>query len=80
MYIIRLSTIFIDMINDEIGQLMSVGISHKFKIIIFYVYIFNMDISLIMALIFLRTCTHGTKVCLEGRVSQNFDKLLFYAM
>ena len=26
-----------------------------------------------MALIFLRICIHGTKVCLEGRMSQNFD-------
>ena len=44
------------------------------KIIIFYSYFFNMDISLIMTLIFLKTCIHVAEVYLEGSVSQNFDK------
>ena len=43
------------------------------KIIIFYSYFFNMDISLIMTLIFLKTCIHVVEVYLEGSVSQNFD-------
>ena len=69
----QLSTLFIDMINDEIGNRCRWEFVTNIKIIIFYVYFFNMDISLIMALIFLRICIHGTKVCLEGRVSQNFN-------
>ena len=32
-----------------------------------------MDISLIMTLIFLKTCIHVTEVYLEGSVSQNSD-------
>ena len=41
-------------------------------IFIFYLYL-NMDISLIMALSFLKTCTHVAEFYLEGSVSQNFD-------
>ena len=41
--------------------------------IIFYVSFLNMDISLTMAHIFLKTCIHVVEVCLEGSVSQNFD-------
>ena len=70
---ILLYTLFIDMINDEIWQQMSVGISHKYKNHHFLCIFFNMDISLIMALIFLKMCMHTTKVCSEGRISQNFD-------
>ena len=43
------------------------------KILIFHVYFFNIDISLIMALICLKTCMCVAEICLEGRVSQNFD-------
>ena len=42
------------------------------KIFIFYLYL-NMDIALIMALSFLKTCIHVAEFYLEGRVSQNFD-------
>ena len=34
---------------------------------------FNMDISLIIALISLEMCIPVYKVCMEGRVSQNVD-------
>ena len=61
------------MINDEIGQQKSVEICHKYNKIIFYVYFLNMDISLTMAFIFLKTCIHVAEVCLEGSVSQNVD-------
>ena len=43
------------------------------KILIFHVYFFNMDISLIKALICLKTCMCIAEICTEGRVSQNFD-------
>ena len=39
------------------------------KILIFHVYFLNMDISLIIALI----CMCIAEICMEGRVSQNFD-------
>ena len=42
------------------------------KILIFHVYFFNMDISII-ALICLKTCICIAEICLEGSVSQNFD-------
>ena len=42
------------------------------KILIFHVYFFNMDISLIIALICLKTCMCFAEICLEERVSQNF--------
>ena len=32
-----------------------------------------MDISVVIALIFLKICIHNTEVCSEGSVSQNFD-------
>ena len=62
------------MINDEIQQDMSVGTCDKIdrKIFIFHVYIFNMDISLIIALIFMRTCILVAEICLEGSMSRNF--------
>ena len=37
-----------------------------------------MDISVIITLIFMKNCIHITKVCLEGSVSQNFDKGLSF--
>ena len=43
------------------------------KILIFHVYLLNMDFSLIIALIYLKPCTCIAEICLEGRVSQNFD-------
>ena len=43
------------------------------KILIFHVYFFNIDISLIIALICLKTCMCIAEICLEGSVSQNFD-------
>ena len=43
------------------------------KILIFHVYFFNMDISRFIALICLKTCMCIAEICLEGRVSQNFD-------
>ena len=39
-----------------------------------------MDMSLIMALIFLKTCIPVAEVCLEGSVSQNFDKGLSFCV
>ena len=43
------------------------------KIFIFHVYFFNMDISIIIALIYLKTCLCIAEICMKGRVSQNFD-------
>ena len=43
------------------------------KILIFHVYIFFMDISLIIALICLKTGMCIAEICMEGRVSQNVD-------
>ena len=43
------------------------------KILIFHVYFFNMNISLIIALICLKTCMCIAEICMEGRVPQNFD-------
>ena len=59
------------MINDGMRQQMSVVANRK--IFIFYLYILNMDISLIMVLSFLETCIHVAEVYLEGSVSQNVD-------
>ena len=51
------------------------------KILIFYVYFFNMDISLIIALICLKICMCISQMCMEGNMSQNFDLALsFYFM
>ena len=33
----------------------------------------NMDISLIITHMTLKTCMHNVEICLEGSVSQNFD-------
>ena len=42
---------------------------------------FNMDISLIIALICLKICMFLAELCMEGSVSQNFDLgLSFYFM
>ena len=43
------------------------------KILIFHVYFFNMDISLIIALISFKTCMNIAGICVEGSVSQNFE-------
>ena len=43
------------------------------KILIFHVYFFNMDISLIIIHIGLQICIHIVGICLEGRVPQNSD-------
>ena len=43
------------------------------KIPIFHVYFFNKDISLIIALICLKTCMCIAEISMEGSVSQNFD-------
>ena len=43
------------------------------KILIFDIYFFNMDISLIIAHISLRICMYIPKIYMEGRVSQIFD-------
>ena len=48
-------------------------------ILIFHVYFFNMDISLIIALICLKICMFIAEISMEGSVSQNFDlRLSFY--
>ena len=39
-----------------------------------------MDISVIIALIFLKICIHNTEVCLEGSVSQRFDTGLCFCV
>ena len=36
-------------------------------------YFFNMDISLIMALICMKSCIHNPEICFEGSLSQNVD-------
>ena len=41
------------------------------KILIFHVYVLNMDISLIIALLKTGMCI--AEICMEGWVSQNFD-------
>ena len=43
------------------------------KILIFPVYFFNMDISVIIALISLKTCMCIAGICMEGTVSQIFE-------
>ena len=43
------------------------------KIIIFHIYFFNMDNSLIIKLICLKIRMYIPWICLEGRMSQNFD-------
>ena len=43
------------------------------KILIFHIYILNMDISLTMRLTCLKTAIHVHETHLEGRVSQNFN-------
>ena len=43
------------------------------KNLIFHVYFLNMDISLIIALIFLKICMCIAEIYMEGSVSQNFD-------
>ena len=43
------------------------------KILIFDIYFFNMDISLIIALICLKIYMYIAKMYMEGRVSQIFD-------
>ena len=43
------------------------------KNLIFHVYFFNIDNSLIKALICLKTCMCIAVICMEGRVSHNFD-------
>ena len=43
------------------------------NILIFHVYFFNMDISIIIALIRLKTCMCIAEICMEGRMSHNFD-------
>ena len=43
------------------------------KIIIFHVYFFNIDISLIIALISLKTSICIAGICMEGSVSPNFE-------
>ena len=39
----------------------------------FHIYFFNMDISLIIIVTFLKLSTHDAVNHLEGSVSQNFD-------
>ena len=43
------------------------------KILIFHVYFVNMDISLIIAHICLKTCMCIAEICMTKRVSQHFD-------
>ena len=43
------------------------------KILIFHIYFLNIDISLIIALISLKTCICIARICMEGSVSQNFE-------
>ena len=48
------------------------------KILIFHIHFFNMDISLIIALICLKTCMCIAEICMEGRMSQHFDLGLIF--
>ena len=50
------------------------------KILIFHVYFLNMDISLIIALIALKTCMYISGICMEGSVSQNFELGLSFCL
>ena len=45
----------------------------NWKIIIFHIHFLNIDISLAMALTYLKTSTHIANTHLEGSVSQNVD-------
>ena len=46
---------------------------HKSENPFFHIYFLNMDISLIIALICLKTCMCIFEICMEGRVSQNVE-------
>ena len=50
----------------------------KRKFLIFHIYFLNMDISLIIALICLKTCMRIAELCLKGTMSQNFDEGLSF--
>ena len=52
----------------------------NFRILIFHVYFFNMDISLIIALISLKTCMCTAGICMEGSMSQNFELGLSFCL
>ena len=41
-----------------------------------HVYFFNTDISLIITVICLKICMFIAEICMEGKVSQNFDLVL----
>ena len=51
----------------------SVQMYHKSENPYFYIYFFNMDISLIIALTCSKTCMCILEICMEGSISQNFD-------
>ena len=46
---------------------------HELEKNLFFTYFFNMDFSLIMALICMKSCIHSAEIFFEGSVSQNFD-------
>ena len=53
--------------------------SHELENTFFHIYFFNLDFSLIMALIGIKNCTYNAKICFEGNVSQNFDIQLSFS-
>ena len=50
----------------------------NWKKLIFHKYFFNMNFSLIMTLMFMNFFIHSAEICIEGSVSQNFDKGLSF--
>ena len=45
----------------------------NWKKLIFHIYFFNMDFSLIMTLMCMKIFIHSAEICFEGCVSQKFD-------
>ena len=46
---------------------------HESSILIFHIHFLNMDISLIIGLVYLSTCMYIAEISMEGSESQHFD-------
>ena len=55
--------------RDVCGKVSQIGKSSFF---------YNMDISLIIALMYLKICMYNAEICFEGILSQNVDKGLSF--
>ena len=49
------------------------GMCPELETLIFHVYCFKMNISLIITRICLKTCMYIAEICVERSLSQNFD-------